>query len=249
MKTGRRGFGGLRPKLGRSEDGALVVLLVVDVVLAVARLLPKRLYRLLLTSALLVVDGVEEEAGADVAGWKRFRKRYGDAAWGVASSTTAGGGAWVRVRVKLGEKPPLPKGRSAAEFDVDGRRFSFCKEREREMDYLVSNVGNSCSCPRPLWRRFRYSFTCFCLEAIAATRSQRWLLWSYVIVVAASWETVTVSTWLSNPSHSHTCTYTYTLHTIAAVRLSIVLRANSSQPAPLPPPASPLLLALPFYIE
>lgn len=140
----------------------------------------------------------------------------------------------MRVRVKLGEKPPLPKGRSAAEFDVDGRRFSFCKEREREMDYLVSNVGNLCSCPRPLWRRFRYSFTCFCLEAIAATRSQRWLLWSYVIVVAASWETVTVSTWLSNPSHSHT--YTYTLHTIAAVRLSIVLRANSSQPAPLPPP-------------
>lgn len=44
MKTGRRGFGGLRPKLGRSEAGALVVLLVVvDVVLDVARLLPKRL--------------------------------------------------------------------------------------------------------------------------------------------------------------------------------------------------------------
>lgn len=126
MKTGRRGFGGLRPKLGRSEDGAFVVL-VVDVVLDVARLLPKRLYRLLLTSALLVVDGVGEEDGDDVAGWKRFRNRYGEAAWGVASSTIAGGGGWVRVRVKLGEKPPLPKGRNAAEFDVDGRRFSFCK--------------------------------------------------------------------------------------------------------------------------
>lgn len=122
---------------------------------------------------------------------------------------------------------------------ADASRSAKKEIEKREMGYLVTNVGNSCSC-RPPSRRFRYSFTCFCLEAIAATRSQRWLLWSYVIVVAASWETVTVSTWLSN--HSHTYTYTHTLHTIAAVRLSIVLRANSSQPAPTPPTPGPALL-------
>lgn len=57
----------------------------------------------------------------------------------------------MRVRVKLGEKPPLPKGRTAAEFDVAGRRFSFCKEREGK---VVSNVSNPRSClnpPSPPW--------------------------------------------------------------------------------------------------
>lgn len=61
MKTGRLGFGDFLPKLGRSEGVFRVVEVVVLV--ALARLLPNRLYRLLLTSALLVVvvvvDAVE----------------------------------------------------------------------------------------------------------------------------------------------------------------------------------------------
>lgn len=151
----------------------------------------------------------------------------------------------MRVRVKLGEKPPLPKGRSAAEFDVDGRRFSFCKEREREMDYLVSNVGNSCSCPRPLWRRFRYSFTCFCLEAIAATRSQRWLLWSYML---SSWRRHGKLLQFQHGSpipHTHTDTHTHTRYTQSlrfVCQLFCVRTLLSQRLSRLPPTPGPALL-------
>lgn len=151
----------------------------------------------------------------------------------------------MRVRVKLGEKPPLPKGRSAAEFDVDGRRFSFCKEREREMDYLVSNVGKSCSCPRPLWRRFRYSFTCFCLEAIAATRSQRWLLWSFICYrrggVMGNCYSFNMALQSLTLTHTHAHTrYTQSLRFVC--QLFCVRTLLSQRLSRLPPTPGPALL-------
>jgi len=62
MKTGRLGLGDFLPKLGRSE-GEFGVVEVVLVLVDLPLLLPNRLYRLLLTSALpvvvVVVDAVE----------------------------------------------------------------------------------------------------------------------------------------------------------------------------------------------
>lgn len=107
---------------------------------------------------------------------------------------------------------------------------------------VVSNVSNPRSCclnpPSPPWVPLLFHLLLFWSDC-RVNRSQRWLLWSYVIVVVVvvmgncySFNMTRQSVLPSPPPLS--------LYTFAAVRLSIVLRANSSQPAPpIPLPLSP----------
>lgn len=113
---------------------------------------------------------------------------------------------------------------------------------------VVSNVSNPRSClnpPSPPLGSVTVSPASFWSDC-RVNRSQRWLLWSYVIVVVVvvmgncySFNMTRQSVLPSPPSLS--------LYTFAAVRLSIVLRANSSQPAP--PILLPLSLPFPFTLS
>lgn len=110
---------------------------------------------------------------------------------------------------------------------------------------VVSNVSNPRSClnpPSPPLGSVTISPASF-FGAIA----ECWLLWSYVIVVVVvvvmgncySFNMTRQSVLPSPPP--------LFLYTFAAVRLSIVLRANSSQPAP--PILLPLSLPFPFTLS